>query len=247
MESCTNSDNTPGEQEKSRTIDQYFSFNDNKIDVQAIKNYINDPSTGIGKVTVAGPELVHYMIACSGVYDKNEESIPEKKKFLEEQATGKMDYGAVGLSKSLLDKQSFYIINTIGTAGTAYNVGDMGNFIWGAAINAIGLGKNSARLGAHYNQFFNVWRKSKKGELPKQWQPGYDFGPGTYNVTKKIDMFDSKADQKAIFNGWMFHQNQRASGAIYLLDTNNTYLDYIKRFGLDGTTKPEFDRDDTEP
>lgn len=93
-----------------------------------------------------------------------------------------MDYGVQNIKSGDLNSNTLYI-----TENTAYNVGDIGNYIWGSGMVELGIGLDLARTGAHYNNLIN-------GQNQKT--SGYDFGPGTYG---SICLLDSPAG-KAIFN-----------------------------------------------
>jgi RHS repeat-associated protein len=160
---------------------QSFDFNDPEADAQAIRN------GAINKVEFISDATVDNQMQRSGV--KDHQGIAYAKQ--ESTAGGKMDYGYQGLENYKdLNKKSFYIRD-----GTAYNVGDYGNYLWGRGIAELGITAGIASLGAHYNNFFN-------GRRGNDYYPKYDFGPGTYG---KSGWFDSPGDQRAIVRGHASH------------------------------------------
>ena len=90
-----------------------------------------------------------------------------------------------GISSGDLKSNTFYL-----RGNTAYNVGDIGNYLWGRGMAELGISLGTSSLEAHYNNMF-------KGRGQKT--PMYDFGPGTYG---KPGLFDSIGDQKAISQGY---------------------------------------------
>lgn len=74
--------------------------------------------------------------------------------------------------------------------GTAYNVGDIGNYLFGRGMAELGLSLTDAKAGAHYNDIF--FGRRQKAAL-------YDFGPGTYGSP---GFWDSDGDQRAIDAGF---------------------------------------------
>lgn len=96
-----------------------------------------------------------------------------------------MDYGVQNVASGDLSSNTLYVRENI-----AYNVGDIGNYMWGRGMAELGINLDVARLGAHYNNLMNG--RSQKTSA-------YDFGPGTYG---SIGLLDSPADQRAIKNGY---------------------------------------------
>ena len=115
-----------------------------------------------------------------------------------------MDHGVRGIESGDLSPNTFYI-----REGTAYNVGDIGNYLWGRGMAELGIGLNTARSGAHYNNMFNG---------SKQKTAYYDFGPGTYNSP---GVFDSEEDQQTIINCYM---NSPAGKSILRNESEQTKL-----------------------
>lgn len=154
-----------------------FQFNDPAVDVQGIKN------GEITNIAIATDAMVNGEIEKSGV-----NSVDPKKGFTyaknNSTATGKMDYG---MQDNLLHN-TFYLRN-----GTAYNVADFGNYLWGRGMAQLEVDLPMTSIGAHYNHFFNG--RSRRDNTSK-----YDFGPGTYGSP---GLFDAKADQRAIISGYM--------------------------------------------
>ena len=84
-----------------------------------------------------------------------------------------------------LKPNTFYI-----REGTAYNIGDIGNYLWGRGMSELGVNLGTAVIGAHVNNM--MWGRDQKTPL-------YDFGPGTYGSP---GFFDAESDQRAIRNGY---------------------------------------------
>ncbi|NOW99165.1 RHS repeat domain-containing protein, partial [Mucilaginibacter sp. SG564] len=153
-----------------------YNFNDPKNDALAIRN------GKINKVEIMSDQKVEKQIDRSDV--KTNKGNPVS--FAKEQGAKKMDYGMEGIRSGDLSSNTFYI-----REGTAYNVGDIGNYLWGRGMAELGIDLNVARAGAHYNNMFNG---------RDQTTSAYDFGPGTYGSP---GVFDSPDDQRAISNGYL--------------------------------------------
>ncbi|WP_343791076.1 hypothetical protein, partial [Wandonia haliotis] len=159
--------------------------NDPSVDVTAIKNFVNsDGAVGIGYIAIMGDDLVEKQIDRSGVKDF-EGSYADALKYAKEEGAKSMDYGVKGVLSGDLNPKSFYV-----REGTAYNVGDIGNYLWGRGMAELGIMIGEAKMGAHYNNIMNG---------RDQKTPLYDFGPGTYGDPR---FWDSPGDQKAIDNGY---------------------------------------------
>jgi len=149
------------------------------LDVLGIKN------GKIDHVEIMSDAKVEEQIDASGV--KSSEAQARPMKFTNQQGRqGNMDFGVKGIESGDLKPNSFYIRSV-----TAYNVGDIGNYLWGRGMAELGIQLGTASIGAHLNNMFN-------GRNDKT--PQYDFGPGTYG---KPGLFDSKADQRAITSGFL--------------------------------------------
>lgn len=170
-----------------------YEFNDPENDMKAIKNGIaSNGKVGINKVTILSDAAVEDQINKSGV--KGPEAQESPLSYAKTEGANKMDYGVQGINSGDLNPKSFYI-----REGTAYNVGDIGNYLWGRGIAELGIGLGTASLGAHYNNFVNG---------RDQKTPLYDFGAGTYGAP---GLLDSPGDQRAIKNGY---SNSPAGSAI---------------------------------
>ena len=154
-----------------------FQFNDPAVDVQGIKN------GKIDHVEILSDAKVEKQIDASGV--KSPEAQANPISYAKNQPTGGMDYGVKGIMSGDFKTNTFYIREKI-----AYNVGDIGNYMWGRGMAELGISLSVAQLGAHWNNMLNG---------SKQQTPLYDFGPGTYG---KPGLFDSQADQRAIGKGY---------------------------------------------
>jgi RHS repeat-associated protein len=157
-----------------------FSFNDPDADAQAVKN---------GKITnleFMSDSKLESMIDASGVKTTVARNSSWNYAYNQGKATGKMDYGWIGANSKELKKNTFYVRENI-----AYNIGDIGNYIWGRGMAELGIALPTARLGAHVNNMLFGRR---------QHTNAYDFGDGTYGPP---GFFDSDGDQRAIVNGYL--------------------------------------------
>ncbi|PSL26374.1 DUF6443 domain-containing protein [Chitinophaga ginsengisoli] len=155
-----------------------FEFNDPTEDVQAIKN------GKIDRVTVMSDEMVERQLDRSGVWSPEAQANPMR--FANKSGRqGAMDYGVRGIQANDLQTNTFYI-----REGLAYNVGDLGNYLFGRGTAELGISLATASMGGHINNMVNGRRDHT---------PYYDFGPGT-NGSPGI--FDSKSDQRAIHRGY---------------------------------------------
>jgi len=153
-----------------------FEFNDPEIDVLAIKN------GKIDRIEIMSDKKVEDQMDRSGV--KNPQANPLS--FANEQGRqGNMDYGVRGIVSGDLKPNTFYI-----RENHAYNVGDIGNYLWGRGMAQLGISLGTASIGAHVNNMING---------RKDHTPLYSFGPGTNG---KPGLFDSQADQRAIQRGY---------------------------------------------
>jgi len=155
-----------------------FQFNDAAADVQGIKN------GEITNVAIATDAMVNNEMEKSGV---NGADTKKGFTYAKENSTagGKMDYGM----QDNLKKNTFYLRN-----GTAYNVGDFGNYLWGRGMAQLEVDLPLTSIGAHYNNFRNAFLGGRD-KTDK-----YNFGPGT---SGSPGLFDSKGDQRAIISGYM--------------------------------------------
>jgi RHS repeat-associated protein len=160
-----------------------FEFNDPAIDVLGIKN------GAITRVETMSDAQVESHIDKSGVKSPAAQADPVG--FANQQGRqGNMDYGVKGLKSTdpstKLNANTFYI-----RENHAYNVGDIGNYLWGRGMAQLGISLGTASMGAHVNNMFNGRRDHT---------PLYSFGPGTNGSP---GLFDSQADQRAIHRGYV--------------------------------------------
>jgi RHS repeat-associated protein len=168
-----------------------YAFNDPENDTRAIRNSISSKGEeGINKVEVMSDDKVNGMIDASGV--KNVTGDPVA--FAASQGTGKMDFGINGLRTGEFDASSFYI-----RGGIAYNVGDIGNYMWGLGMANLGIEYMTAVMGAQFNNMVNGRR---------QKTVNYSFGPGTNGAPS---LFDSPGDQRAIKAGYFSDKKVNAN------------------------------------
>jgi RHS repeat-associated protein len=165
-----------------------FQFNDPDVDVLAIKNGVaSNGQVGITRVENMSDALVEKRIDASGV--KSPEAQANPISFANQQGRqGNMDYGVRGIDAGDLKPNTFYIREKI-----AYNVADIGNYLFGRGVAELGINLGTASIGAHLNNM-GSWIKGNGDYTPK-----YDFGPGTYG---KPGLFDSQGDQRAISRGY---------------------------------------------
>jgi len=189
-----------------------FNFNDPQNDVQAIKNGV------INKVQILSDGDIAKQMDRSGVNSPEAQKSPLSFAKAQGVASGKMDYAIQGAYANDLNKNTFYLYNNnsnapsfAGDRYTAYNIGDIGNFLWGWGIATLGIGNDAAAAGAQYNQIFNGRRGNDKTDL-------FDFGPGTYGPP---GWFDSPDDQRAIQDGWNASPRGRSMSADLLNMSKN--------------------------
>ncbi|MFL9485568.1 DUF6443 domain-containing protein [Chitinophagaceae bacterium LWZ2-11] len=164
---------------------QTFKFNDAASDILAIKNGVASGGTvGITRVEIMSDAKVESQIEKSGVKSLEAQTSPIS--FANTQGRqGYMDYGVKGITSGDLKTNTFYVRENI-----AYNVGDIGNYLWGRGMAELGISLGVASTGAHVNNMVN-------GRGDKT--PLYDFGQGTYGSP---GFFDSIDDQRAIQRGY---------------------------------------------
>lgn len=100
-----------------------------------------------------------------------------------------MDYGARGLESKDLKSHKFYMKD-----GIAYNVADIGNYLFGRGAAELDLLYSEVVVGSNLNNTFFGRTQNRGKNHP------YDFGPKTY---EDPGVLDSKADQNAIYRGYI--------------------------------------------
>jgi hypothetical protein len=159
-----------------RTQTGTFNFNDPEIDSRGIRNGI------ITRVEVMSDAKVNYLILRSGVtFVKPEDGLG----FAWNEGAKKMDYGIQGINSGHLKKNTFYLRDNV-----AYNVGDIGNYLFGRGAAELGIPYGKVQIGSNLNNMLNGRRQTTSD---------YDFGPGTYGSP---GVLDSEADQRAISAGF---------------------------------------------
>ena len=100
----------------------------------------------------------------SGVNDS--ENQDNKYEFIQNESnasspdgSGKMDYVVTAKveiegQKQPISSNTLYI-TTAESGKVAHNNYNFGNFLWGAGAKSLGIPKFAAKLGAHYNNYFN--------------------------------------------------------------------------------------------
>jgi RHS repeat-associated protein len=157
----------------------FYDFNDPDVDAKGIEN------GEITKMEFLSDEKVENMIDASGVKMSDARNSPLSYAW-RESSRGKMDYAITYGNQKLLKTNTFYIRENI-----AYNIGDIGNYLWGRGMAELGIALPNARLGAHVNNILFG---------RKQESSSFNFGPGTYNG---YSFWDSDGDQRSIVNGYL--------------------------------------------
>ena len=135
-----------------------FSFADPENDSKAVKK------GEITQVTKVSDDAIANVLEESGVTDvKNQKNkftyIRNESNATSLEGEGKMDYAItaqirINGVKQQLNNFTLYVTTT--ESGTvAHNNYNFGNFLWGAGTKLLGFSEFTARLGAHYNNFFN--------------------------------------------------------------------------------------------
>jgi RHS repeat-associated protein len=182
-------------------VAQSFRFADPKNDVKDIQNGI------ITKLVTVKESEIKSMLASAGVFSgKNKTSnvsIADRYDYPKEQGKGgrKMDfsYSVIpsqypGASTDPLSISSKMIFLTEGwnkEGMTAHNHMNFGNYLFGAAMEALGYNIIETRAGAHYNSKFNS------------------------NTNGYESQFDSEDDQFSIIQGHSFAQRRGYHGITY--------------------------------
>ena len=156
---------------------QFYDFNDPEVDALAILN------GKINRIDFLSDENVNMLIEESGVLNSSAQFW--RWSYAAFSCVGKMDYGLRGKDKGVFEKNTFYIRENV-----AYNIGDIGNYMWGRGMAELGFELGDAQIAAHvHNAMFGRAR----------FTDVYDFGKGT---SEGYSFLDSPADQRAIRNGY---------------------------------------------
>lgn len=143
-----------------------FSFADPVNDPKAIE------AGEITKVVEVSDQAISKTLDESGVNDKQNQD--KKYDFIQKESnaanlegSGKMDYVVtakveVDGKKTPISNNALYITTTE-SGKVAHNNYNFGNFLWGAGAKSLGIPQIAARLGAHYNNYFND--PNHKGKL----------------------------------------------------------------------------------
>jgi hypothetical protein len=156
---------------------KFYDFNDPDADTKAIDNGV------ITQFEILSDAKVEGMIDASGVKSSTAQS--SRWSYAKDEGVGKMDYGHRGVESGHLNKNTFYVRENM-----AYNLGDIGNYLWGRGMAELGFELGVARMGAHANNA--LFGRGQGSSL-------YNFGPGTYGSPS---FWDSIGDQRAIVNGY---------------------------------------------
>ncbi len=135
-----------------------FSFADPINDPKAIDN------GEINQVLEVSDDAIKSTLDDSGVNDP--ENQDNKYEFIQKESnatstegSGKMDYVITARIKINGQKQPIssnkLYITTTKSGKVAHNNYNFGNFLWGAGAKSLGIPKFTAKLGAHYNSYFN--------------------------------------------------------------------------------------------
>jgi hypothetical protein len=161
----------------------FHDFNDPVYDAKAIDD---------GEITRfenLSDATVDQIMNKSGVRGDEAQSHPMN--YAKNQSNGRwMDYGSFknDQGKYQFNSNTLYMRENI-----AYNIGDIGNYLWGMGMSELGINLSIAQAGAHANNFYQ-WLRG--GQIP----PAYNLGNN--NKPMKQGVFDSPGDQQAIANGY---------------------------------------------
>jgi RHS repeat-associated protein len=152
---------------------QRFNLNDQEND----GDIISDLKTGEIKLNIVNGSDINDVISDRGVNDTNVIS-RWVKAWNESPAGGDLDF----MTHPKIKDGTFNIIN-----GTAYNMKDAGNYMWGFAMRSMGYTQTMATLAAH----IHAWNSGKKenGQASDNWFENKSWGG------------DSEGDQRAIIKG----------------------------------------------
>ena len=153
-----------------------FTFADPKHDIQNLKDGT------ITKVQFVNESEINQMLSRAGAFDKENKtynnSTLDRYKYIHEhgQGNGLFDFAVTAIPYFYEDAgRSLFLVE-----GVAHNLFNFGNFLFGAAGEAIGLSLDELSAGAHYNSLVHP---RKNGYLPQ---------------------FDSKDDQYSIKMGFYY-------------------------------------------
>ncbi|MBL6449631.1 RHS repeat-associated core domain-containing protein [Fulvivirga sp. 29W222] len=160
----------------------HFGFNDIETDKEGLKS-------GKMKVELISNSEIESTIDASGANDpKNQDNrysfIHRESRFQHDGSKGKMDFWASGIIRG---DNVLHVARSKAGGAVGYNPSDFGNFMWGMAGRRLWFNLTTLRLGAHYNNMMN-------GKEDNAWNPSYEH-----------QLLDSKADQRAIINGYNYN------------------------------------------
>jgi uncharacterized protein RhaS with RHS repeats len=131
---------------------------------------INDPAAidkgEITQVVEVGDEAIANTLNESGVnngqnQDNRVDFILNESNATNPEGSGKMDYVITGSVKvdgkdiKLANSSNTLFLTSTESGKVAHNNSNFGNFLWGAGVKSLGIPKFTAKLGAHYNNFFH--------------------------------------------------------------------------------------------
>jgi hypothetical protein len=138
---------------------------------------VNDPKAidagEITQVVEVGDDAIASTLDESGVNES--ENQDNKYEFIQNESnasspngSGKMDYVITasveidGKNIRLANSGNTLFITSTKSGEVAHNNYNFGNFLWGAGAKSLGIPKFAAKLGAHYNNYFNDPKHSGK-------------------------------------------------------------------------------------
>jgi hypothetical protein len=164
---------------------RFHDFNDPVYDAKAIDD---------GEITRfenLSDATVDMLMEKSGV--RSAEAQDHPMSYAASTSTTWMDFGTYknDQGKDQFNKNTLYM-----REGRAYNIGDIGNYLWGMGMSELGISLGVARAGAHAN---NIWQGMRGGQIPQAYNLGNNKQPMSQGF------WDSPGDQRAIANGYRGH------------------------------------------
>ena len=155
-------------EEPDRIVQRNMTTGDD-IGVYEFADPVNDPNliTSATKLVFPSGEDISQTINDSGVFSEGAKKHPINYAYVEsrgqnrgERGSGKLDFMSnevtIGGSKQGLDETLGTLYVTQNSAGNiAHNGYNYGNFLWGAAMKALGISPGLAKFGAHLDSIKN--------------------------------------------------------------------------------------------
>ncbi len=171
------------------TTETQFTFNDWETD----REFVRTKRLGIQFVDPKDIEKnTNFKVASSGFYSRlqfiERESRPSGQTSLLSMKTseGKMDF----FDNGAVPGKKLFVVTGQKSNSVAYNPRDYGNFLWAQAGKRLGFSLLTLKIGAHLNNAFN-------SRLDNALDDKFEY-----------HILDSKADQRAIRNGYYYNPKQ---------------------------------------